>query len=138
MVRIDFLRTWEKYGDFAYRLSAVDTGLVTGRLAALAARMGELAIDVDFDGPQLDRALGLDEETQASYCVLRLVPRGGRSGSAVRSRRRTRSRARRSWRAASACRAACAKRTGWRTRGPRPRRTDRRPRSWHFATRPSF
>lgn len=80
VVRIDFLRTWEKYGDFAYRLSAVDTGLVIGRLAALAARMGELAIDVDFDGPQLDRVLGLDQETQASYCVLRLVPRAGQAG----------------------------------------------------------
>lgn len=72
VISLDFLRTWEKYGDFAYRLSAVDSGLVLGRLLALLPAFAQVGVDFDFDAARLDAMLGLDPERQASYCVLQL------------------------------------------------------------------
>lgn len=77
VVTLDFLRTWEKYGDFGYRLSAVDAGLVIGRLHALASRWGDVSVDFDFDAEKLDAALGLDSPCQASYCVVHVRPHAG-------------------------------------------------------------
>lgn len=85
VVSLDFARTWEKYGDFGYRLSAVDAGLVVGRLQTLASRWSEASVDVDVDAAALDAALGLDPTCQATYCVVRIRPHGGRAnGPAVR------------------------------------------------------
>jgi hypothetical protein len=77
VISLDFLRTWQKYGNFAYRLSAVDSGLVLGRLLALAAPFADVEVDFDFDAIGLDSMLGLDPASQASYGVLHLRLRQG-------------------------------------------------------------
>jgi hypothetical protein len=77
VISLDFLRTWQKYGDFAYRLSAVDSGLVLGRLHALASTFAEVDVDFNVDTVKLDAMLGLDPQCQASYCVLQLRLRKG-------------------------------------------------------------
>jgi hypothetical protein len=72
VLSLDFLRTWEKYGDFGFRLSAVDAGLVLGRLFGLARAHFQTRLDFNFNALQLDAVLGLASESQGSYGILHM------------------------------------------------------------------
>ncbi len=68
---VNFARTSPKYGSFAYRLTAVDVGVVLGRLVSVAAVVGQpVLLDVDVPDADVDRRLGLDSSTQATYALL--------------------------------------------------------------------
>ena len=68
-----FWKTFYKYGDFAWRLGAVDTGVALGRVLALAeAAYGSADVRVDFDDTALNRLLGLDGNHESAYAVVGL------------------------------------------------------------------
>jgi SagB-type dehydrogenase family enzyme len=66
-------RFWKniyKYGDFGYRLGAVDLGVGLGRLLAVgAAEFGTADVRVDFADEIVDAALGLDPMTESVYAI---------------------------------------------------------------------
>jgi SagB-type dehydrogenase family enzyme len=64
-----------KYGDFSYRLAAMDTGAVVGQFA-VAARQWGLRCRVSFgvDEPELLAQLGLDGDDEAAPVVLDIGP----------------------------------------------------------------
>ncbi|HVV20612.1 MAG TPA: SagB family peptide dehydrogenase [Pseudonocardiaceae bacterium] len=71
-----FWKNFYKYGDFAYRLGALDVGVVVGRLLRLgAAGFGRADLLVDFDDRRLNALLGLDGEQESCYAVLCLGDR---------------------------------------------------------------
>ncbi|TDC60106.1 hypothetical protein E1258_15805 [Micromonospora sp. KC207] len=70
-----FWKNLYKYGDFAYRLGAVDVGVVLGRLRTVAtAWSGAVEVSFDFDDAAVHTLLGVDGEDEAAYAVVRVVP----------------------------------------------------------------
>lgn len=68
-----FWKTFFKYGDFAWRLGAVDTGVALGRVVALAeAEFGAADVRVDFADDALEGMLGLDAALEGPYAVVGL------------------------------------------------------------------
>jgi SagB-type dehydrogenase family enzyme len=64
-----FWKNFYKYGDFAYRLGAVDVGVALGRVLRLA---GTATLWTAFDDERIEAALGLDGEDEAAYAVVAL------------------------------------------------------------------
>ncbi|PYC80218.1 hypothetical protein C7C46_13085 [Streptomyces tateyamensis] len=73
-----------KYGDFSYRLGAMDTGAVVGQFALVARQWGR-ACTVAFgvDEPLLLAQLGLDAAVEAAPVVLDIGPGATPDGSAA-------------------------------------------------------
>lgn len=71
-------RFWKnayKYGEFAARLGAVDTGVALGRAVRLAeAGHRRAAVRVDFADAALEDLLGLDSREEAVFAALELGP----------------------------------------------------------------
>lgn len=71
-------RFWKnayKYGEFAARLGAVDTGVALGRAVRLAeAGYGRAAVRVDFADAVLEDLLGLDGRDETVFAALELGP----------------------------------------------------------------
>jgi SagB-type dehydrogenase family enzyme len=66
-----------KYGDFSYRLAAMDTGTVLGQFALTAKRWGwSCRISFGNDEARLLDQLGLDEAVEAAPVVLDIGPSG--------------------------------------------------------------
>jgi SagB-type dehydrogenase family enzyme len=67
-------KTLHKYGDFSYRLQALDGGVVQGRLLTLAERLGWQAhLKGCYLDQSLNRWLGLDGEEESVYQVICLT-----------------------------------------------------------------
>jgi len=91
-----FWKNFYKYGDFAYRLGAVDLGVALGRALRLAtAEFDHADVLTGFPDREVDAALGLDWREESAYAVLALdtadpVPpasSGGRPPSVVEKSR---------------------------------------------------
>jgi SagB-type dehydrogenase family enzyme len=70
-------RFWKnayKYGEFAARLGAVDTGVALGRAVRLAEAGHGAAVRVDFADAALEDLLGLDGREEAVFAALELGP----------------------------------------------------------------
>jgi SagB-type dehydrogenase family enzyme len=68
-----FCKNLYKYRNFAYRLGAVDVGVVLGRLFAYGLRsFGRAEVYVDFDDAALNAMCGLDGEGESAYAVILL------------------------------------------------------------------
>ena len=66
-----FSRNAFKYQDFSYRVQSIDLGVVIGQSEAAAARLGwAVNVRYQFDDDRLDRLLGLDSFTEASYVMI--------------------------------------------------------------------
>jgi SagB-type dehydrogenase family enzyme len=80
-----FSRLSFKYGEFGYRLSCLDTGVVAGQLSALVSEHGYRAeLRLRFDDCALDAMLGLEPLTESVHAVL-LLWRTGPVGRAAAS-----------------------------------------------------
>ncbi|MEV4279895.1 hypothetical protein [Actinoplanes xinjiangensis] len=64
-----FWKNFYKYGDFAYRLGAVDVGVALGRILRLA---GTATLWTAFDDAGIEAVLGLDGADEAVYAVVGL------------------------------------------------------------------
>ncbi|BEL06123.1 hypothetical protein Q0Z83_043140 [Actinoplanes sichuanensis] len=64
-----FWKNFYKYGDFAYRLGAVDVGVALGRILRLAETA---TLWTGFDDARIERMLGLDGHDEAVYAVVDL------------------------------------------------------------------
>jgi SagB-type dehydrogenase family enzyme len=64
-----FWKNFYKYGDFAYRLGAVDVGVALGRVLRLA---GTSTLWTAFDDTRVEANLGLDGDDEAAYAVVGL------------------------------------------------------------------
>src|SRR5262249_1213492 len=72
-----FWKSFCKYGDFGYRLSAVDVGIAVARLHRVAeAELGEANVCFDFDDLALNAALGIDGADESAYAAI-VAPRSG-------------------------------------------------------------
>ncbi|RKN65862.1 hypothetical protein D7231_23875 [Streptomyces klenkii] len=68
-------RTRFKYGEFAYRLHALDAGVMIGQALAVAeADGGRLRVRYWFPDAELDRRIGADGSRTRSYAVLATAP----------------------------------------------------------------
>lgn len=68
-----FWKNFYKYGDFAYRLGAVDLGVVAGRLLRCGlAQFGSAQLVVDFDDDSAYQALGVDDADEGIYAIVGL------------------------------------------------------------------
>ncbi len=68
-----FWKNFYKYGDFAYRLGAVDVGVALGRaLRVGAAAFGRAWVSRDFDDAALGACLGLDPVDEGPYAAVEL------------------------------------------------------------------
>lgn len=68
-----FCKNLQKYRNFAYRLGAVDVGVVLGRLLACGLRaFGRAEVRVDFDDAALNAMCGLDGHEESAYAVILL------------------------------------------------------------------
>ncbi|MBB5830113.1 nitroreductase family protein [Micromonospora carbonacea] len=66
-----FWKNFYKYGDFSFRLGAVDAGVVLGRVLRLAeAEFGTAWVRTDFVDDALNAALGLDGRDESGYAVV--------------------------------------------------------------------
>lgn len=66
-----FTKNVGKYGNFAYRLGAVDLGVVAGRVLAVATEPLEpVAMDVDFEDQTLNSLCGIDGVRESIYAVV--------------------------------------------------------------------
>ncbi|WBB77306.1 hypothetical protein O7606_13450 [Micromonospora sp. WMMD882] len=83
VLTIPLWKNYFKYGDFSYRLAALDSGTVVGQFALTARRWG-WTCRVSLVGGELPllRGLGLDPSVEAAPVVLdvRPAPTGGASG----------------------------------------------------------
>jgi SagB-type dehydrogenase family enzyme len=71
-----FWRTAATYGEFAYRLQALEAGALAGQLLALGGAAGLPAeIHVDFGDEPVDRLLRLDTERESCHLVVTLSTR---------------------------------------------------------------
>jgi SagB-type dehydrogenase family enzyme len=84
VLTIPLWKNYFKYGDFSYRLAALDSGTVLGQFALTARRWG-WTCRVSLVGAELPllRGLGLDPSVEAAPVVLdvRPAPTGGARGS---------------------------------------------------------
>lgn len=70
-----FTNSTPKYGNFAYRLSAVDTGVVAGRLCSLLADDGvPHRLRFGFNDDALDTIIGAHSGIEGSYAVVTTDP----------------------------------------------------------------
>jgi SagB-type dehydrogenase family enzyme len=70
-----FWKNFYKYGDFAYRLGAVDVGVALGRAVRLAsALLGAADVRTGFDDAVLNECIGLDGRDESVYAVVGLGP----------------------------------------------------------------
>ena len=67
VVTCGFARSTPKYGNFAYRLTAVDTGLVVGRLVRLLGP--DAAASLEFDDDIVESLFDLEDD-EAAYAVV--------------------------------------------------------------------
>jgi SagB-type dehydrogenase family enzyme len=68
-----FCKNLQKYRNFAYRLGAVDVGVVLGRLFACGLRaFGQAEVHVDFDDAALNAMCGLSGQDESAYAVILL------------------------------------------------------------------
>lgn len=68
-----FCKNLQKYRNFAYRLGAVDVGVVLGRLFASGLQaFGRAEVRVDFDDAALNAMCGLTGEDESAYAVVLL------------------------------------------------------------------
>jgi SagB-type dehydrogenase family enzyme len=66
-----FWKNYYKYGDFAFRLGAVDVGVALGRAVRLAhAEFGRVTVHTDFDDAELNACLALDPQDECGYAVV--------------------------------------------------------------------
>lgn len=66
-----FCKNLHKYGNFAYRLGAVDVGVVLGRLASCGSEwFGAVEAHVDFGDAALEEMCGLDGREEGVYALL--------------------------------------------------------------------
>jgi SagB-type dehydrogenase family enzyme len=73
-----FTNSTPKYGNFAYRLSAVDTGVVAGRLCSLLADDGvPHRLRFGFDDDALDTIIRAHGRIEGSYAVITADPDAG-------------------------------------------------------------
>lgn len=83
VVTCAFWKSFCKYGDFAYRLGAVDVGIAIARLERLAReRHGETRVHFDFDDEALDRILGIDSRDESAYAAIVVERRDGSAAPA--------------------------------------------------------
>jgi hypothetical protein len=75
-ISLDFYRTYPKYREFTYRLSAVDTGLLLGRITRLAGPEWTVKIDFDLNAELQQRILGRDTDRYPIYALITLRFRG--------------------------------------------------------------
>lgn len=79
-----FWKNFYKYGDFAYRLGAVDVGVALGRALRLgAAAFGRARLRADFDDEALGACLGLDPADEGPYAVVELGTGAGPAWTAA-------------------------------------------------------
>ncbi len=72
-----FWKSFYKYGDFSYRLGAVDVGIAAARLHRLAvAEFGEASLHFDFDDEAVNSVLQIDGLHESVYAVIRLRTAG--------------------------------------------------------------
>jgi SagB-type dehydrogenase family enzyme len=70
-----FWKNFYKYGNFSYRLGAVDAGVVLGRLRRLAAaEFGPTWVRTDFADDVLNACLGVDGRDESVYAVVGCGP----------------------------------------------------------------
>lgn len=68
-----FWKNFYKYGDFAYRLGAVDVGVALGRTLRLGTTtFGQTRVRTDFDDQAVNTALGLDGDAESAYAAVLL------------------------------------------------------------------
>jgi len=73
IITVYFWKSYFKYGDFSYRLSAVDAGVAVGRTHRVGeAEFGHAIPHFDFDDVALNELLGVDGREESVYAVLRL------------------------------------------------------------------
>jgi SagB-type dehydrogenase family enzyme len=78
-----FWKNFYKYGDFAYRLGAVDVGVALGRVLRLApAAFGAVTLWTSFADEDVNGSLGLSGRDESAYAVVGLTPPTGRAPSA--------------------------------------------------------
>jgi len=69
-----FWKNFYKYGDFAFRLGAVDVGVALGRVLRLAAELwGPPLLWTAFADDRVDAALGVDGRDEGAYAVVGLA-----------------------------------------------------------------
>ncbi|MFV2128143.1 hypothetical protein ACFHWS_26995 [Micromonospora sp. LOL_013] len=70
-----FWKNFYKYGNFSFRLGAVDAGVVLGRVLRLAeAEFGTALVRTDFVDATVNAALGLDGRDESVYAVVGCGP----------------------------------------------------------------
>ncbi|GAB1640137.1 hypothetical protein [Krasilnikovia sp. MM14-A1259] len=70
-----FWKNFYKYGEFSYRLGAVDAGVVLGRLMRLStAEFGPSRVWTDFADDTLNTSLGVDGRDESVYAVVGCGP----------------------------------------------------------------
>ncbi|MFI1192167.1 nitroreductase family protein [Micromonospora sp. NPDC020750] len=82
-----FWKNFYKYGDFSYRLGAVDAGVVLGRLLRLAgSEFGATWLRTDFADDSLNDCLGVDSRDESVYAVVGCGPNVATRGADVTGR----------------------------------------------------
>jgi nitroreductase len=75
-----FWKSFYKYGDFGYRLSAVDVGIVAARLHRCAvAEFGDASLHFDFIDEAVNAVLRLDSASESAYAAIVLGAHWGGS-----------------------------------------------------------
>ncbi|HEX4704537.1 MAG TPA: hypothetical protein VH352_20590 [Pseudonocardiaceae bacterium] len=70
-----FWKNFYKYGDFAFRLGAVDVGVALGRAVRLAAaEYGHVDVHTEFADAELNGLLGVDGTGESAYAVVAFGP----------------------------------------------------------------
>ena len=68
-----FSKNLHKYKNFAYRLGAVDVGVVLGRFVSCAsAAFDDVKVQVDFDDAVLNEICGISGADESAYAVIQL------------------------------------------------------------------
>lgn len=77
-----FWKNFYKYGNFSFRLGAVDVGVVLGRLLRLAeTEFGAALVRTDFVDAMVNAAVGLDGRTESTYAVVGCGPAEAAGGA---------------------------------------------------------
>jgi SagB-type dehydrogenase family enzyme len=71
VITLEFGRSYFKYGDFSYLLSAADAGVMLGRVHRLARlEYGEATVSFDFNDREVNDMLGIDGHEESAYAVM--------------------------------------------------------------------
>ena len=66
-----YSRTMEKYGEFAYRLTAVDLGVALGRIVSILGSLRMVcSVSFCFDDAAYNDAIGISGVCEAVYCII--------------------------------------------------------------------